>query len=116
MSRVFEAEITRIATESGCDWDFVVDVYNRIWDKYGEVDIDRLSQGMCKRNWSARGVRECVNGEWHGGLFSDVLKDLSDRSGYAYDTLLGYLADMVYDPADDSDWDYFVGVTVERDW
>ena len=107
MSRVFEAEIDRIALESGCDWDFVVDLYNQIQDRYGKVDFDRLTKGLCKRNWP--GIDEHTS-------VTKAVEELSNKSGYDYEDLLYYLAGMVYDPDDDADWDYFVGVTMERDW
>lgn len=107
MSRVFQEEISRLSELSGCDWDFLVDMYNHIHDtkRYG-VDWDRFWIGVIMMDWSARG----------NGRFQEVLEKLSEDSGYEYDFLFKRLTDMVYDPDDDSDWDYFVGITMEHDW
>lgn len=106
MSRVWSETMNAIAEESGCDWDFVVDMYNYIWDRYGDVDYVRFTTCVVAQDWSARGY----------GRFEDVLKKLSEDSGYDYDFLFGLFTDMVYDLGDLGDWDYFVGVTMEHDW
>lgn len=106
MSKVFNRGMEEIATASGCDWDFVVDMYNHIYDTHGDVDMEQFACGMTNFDWSARGDFR----------FERVLVDLCEKSGYEYDKLFGILADMIYDPDDDGTWDYFVGVTMEHDW
>ena len=106
MSKVFNQAISDIATTSGWDWDFVVDKYNHIYSKYGDVDMEQFAQGVINRDWKARG----------NGRFQYVLVDLCEGSGYTYTYLFNLLVDAVYDPDDESDWDYFVGVTMEHDW
>ena len=44
--------------------------------------------------------------------FEGVMSILSERSGYDY----YFLVDRYNEMMDDPDWDYFVGVTLERDW
>ena len=106
MSRVFNQTMQDIATYSGCDWDFVVNMHNHLWDKHDYFDIERFALGMTKYDWSARG----------NGRFENVLVELCEKSGYTYSFLFNLLAEIIYDPDDESDWDYFVGVTMERDW
>lgn len=106
MSKVFNQSIIDIATASGCDWDFVVDMYNHIYHKHGDVDMEQFTQGVVSCDWSARGT----------GRFESVLVDLCEKSGYTYSYLFNLLVNMVYNPDDESDWDYFVGVTMEHDW
>ena len=106
MSKVFEQGIDNIATQSGCDYDFVVDMYSHINDKYGNVDWQQFARGVTNFDWSARG----------NGRFDIVLADLWMKSSYTYDYLFDRLVDMIYDPDDEGDWSYFVGVTMEHDW
>lgn len=107
MSKVFNQTMEDIANASGCDWDFVVDIYNHLWHKSDtEVDMLRFAAGMLKYDWSARGDQR----------FENVLVDLCEKSGYTYSFLFAMLANIIYDPDDLSDWDYFVGVTMEHDW
>lgn len=49
-------------------------------------------------------------------LFEASMTKLSKDSGYNYDFLVDLYNDMIDDPYDDGDWDYFVGVTMEHDW
>lgn len=49
-------------------------------------------------------------------LLEKSLCELSEDSGYDYNFLAAMYNDMMDDPDDDGDWDYFVGVTMERDW
>lgn len=106
MGNFFNRATALLSEESGCDWDFLVDMYNYILDKYGDVDWERFVSEVNKHSWDIRGT----------GRFEDVLKKLSEDSGYDYDFLFGLYVDMVYDPDDDGDWEYFVGVTMEYDW
>ena len=48
--------------------------------------------------------------------FEGVMSILSEQSGYDYDFLVDRYNEMMDDPDCDDDWDYFVGVTLERDW
>ena len=107
MSRVFQETMNDLATRSGCDWDFLIDMYNHIYETRPDgVDEDRFEAGVMKMDWSVRG----------DGRFERVLVDLCERSGYVYSDLFDILVDMIYDPDDDGDWGYFVGVTMEHDW
>lgn len=106
MSRVFEHYISNIAEESGCDYDFVVDIYDYFWESEPDICDEHFASMIKDFDWSARGNKP----------FKDILMDLSERSGYEYDYLFERLADMVCDPDDDGDWTYFVGVTMEHDW
>lgn len=106
MSRVFNQTMDDIAKLSGCDWDFVVAMYNRLWETHGDVDIGRFAAGTIIYDWGARG----------NGRFEQVLVDLCEKSGYTYTELFNILVDMIYDLDDDGDWQYFVGVTMEHDW
>lgn len=106
MSRVFDQTMDDIATASGCDWDFVVDMYNHLWEQYGDVDMERFGRAVYAFDWSARG----------DGRFEMVLVDLCEKTGYAYDDLFELLTDIVYDAEDEGDWNYFLGVTMEHDW
>ena len=106
MSRVFNAIMNDISTASGCDWDFVISMYNRLWEKHDDVDFEQFEQGVIKRDWSVRG-------NWR---FENVLVDLSEKSGYTCDYLLGILADMIYDPDDEGTIDEFITISLERDW
>lgn len=106
MSRVFEQTMQDIATFSGCDWDFVVNMHNHLWDTHPYFDMTRFANGVLRYDWTAR----------RNGRFEPVLVELCEKSGYAYDFLFKLLADIVYDPDDLSDWEYFVGVTMEHDW
>ena len=51
--------------------------------------------------------------------FENFIADLSEKSGYGYCELVdlwnSYEQD-VYEDGEDIDIDYFVGVTMERDW
>ena len=106
MSKTFEQYIDDTAIASGCDYDFIVDIYDYFWES--EPDIcDEFFASMIKNfDWSARGDKP----------FKEVLMKLSEKSGYEYDYLFERLADMVLDPQDDGNWTYFVGVTMEHDW
>lgn len=106
MSRVWSQIMDDIAKASECDWDFVVDMYNYIWDKHGDVELKRFANGIAQRNWSVR----------ENGRFKNVLMNLSDRSGYTYDHLFSILADMIYDSDDGTTMDEFIAITLERDW
>lgn len=46
--------------------------------------------------------------------FSGLIDMLSHESGYGWDFLVDRYNEMWEDGEDD--WDYFVGVTLERDW
>lgn len=95
-----------LSEESGCDWDFLIEMYNYIHDSHGDVDWDRFECGVMSHDWSVR----------NGDRFENILITLSEDSGYSYDELLAKYANMIYDPYDDGDWEYFVGVTMEHDW
>lgn len=106
MSRTFNAWTAELSEKSGCDWDFLIDMYNWILNKDGDVDWERFERAVMKHDWSIR------NGE----RFENLLVDLSDKTGYTYSYLFNLYTFMVYDPYDGGDWDYFVGVTMEHDW
>ena len=111
MSRVFDEFIADLGEKSGCDWDFLVAMYNRIFDLHGDVDWERFEKGVMKRDWSIRNTLD-----YNFSRFENVLVKLCEESGYPYAYLFALYTDMVYDPDDDGDWEYFVGVTMERDW
>ena len=106
MSKVFNQTMQDIAEYSGCDWDFVVNMHNYLWDKHQDFNMVRFTIGMLMYDWSAR----------NDDRFENALRELCEKSGYTYDFLFELLADIIYDPDDLSDWDYFVGVTMEHDW
>lgn len=109
MSRVFEQIMDDIATASGCDWDFVVDMYNYLWETEPEVDNEEFAKSTIAFDWSARGDERVQK----------ILEDLCKKTGYEYDRLFEILVDMIFDPDCDNgicDWKYFVDVTMERDW
>lgn len=110
MSKVFNQTIMDIAELSGCDWDFVANMHNYLWDKHRDFNMARFTIGVLTYDWNTRQEGR------YGGRFENVLIDLCERSGYTYDYLFKLLADIIYDPDDSSDWDYFVGVTMEHDW
>jgi hypothetical protein len=95
-----------LSEKSGCDWDFLVDMYNHINRDHGDVDWDQFEIGVMNHDWSVRGDKR----------FEDVLMKLSEDSGYEYDYLFALYTDMIYDPNDDGGWEYFKAVTMERDW
>ena len=43
-----------------------------------------------------------------------LLCDLSDKTGYSFEFLVARYEEMREDG--EPDWEYFVGVTLERDW
>lgn len=106
MSRVFNQTIDDIVAISGCDWDFVVDMYNHLWETRSDFSMERFALCVVIFDWSARGSRR----------YKELLEDLCEKSGYEYSKLFDIFTNMVYDPDDDGDWDYFVGVTMEHDW
>lgn len=106
MSKVFEGTMNEISKASGCDYNFVVEMFEYINNSHGYIDMERFAYGVMKMDWSAR----------NGGKFEDVLSDLASKSGYNYDILLAIFTEMVYDPDSVNDWNYFVGVTMEKDW
>lgn len=106
MSRVFEQTMIDIASASGCDYDFVVDMYNYLWETEPDVDLTQFMLNVAFFDWRARGDER----------FRAVLEDLCEKSGYEYEYLFERLMDVIFDPDDDGDWKYFVGVTMERDW
>ena len=106
MSRVFDQTMVDISNASGCDWDFVVAMYNHLWEKHGDVDMELFGNAVHIFDWSARG----------DGRFEMVLVDLCEKTGYTYDFLFDILTDIVYDAEDEGVWNYFLGVTMEHDW
>lgn len=52
-------------------------------------------------------------------FIEDYIGDLSEKSGYDYCRLMDIwwsYCDDCYDDNEDVDFDYFTGVTMERDW
>ena len=49
-------------------------------------------------------------------VFEESMTKLSKDSGYNYNFLVDMYNSIMDDPDDDSDWNYFVGVTMEHDW
>lgn len=110
MSRVFNEFMDKLSDKSGCDWDFLVAMYNRILDVHGDVDWERFEIGVMDFDWSIRNTLD-----YNFSRFENILVKLSEDSGYSYEYLFALFTEMIYDP-NDGDWDYFVGVTMERDW
>lgn len=106
MSKTFNRLTDKLSKESGCDWDFLVKMYNYILDKHGDVDWDRFENCVMKHDWGVRG----------DGRFENILVRLCEESGYTYGRLFMLYTDMVYDQDDDGDFEYFRSVTLEKDW
>lgn len=111
MSRTFNALTEELSEKSGCDWDFLIDMYNHIGRYHGDVDWDRFENGVMKFDWSVRHTLD-----YNFSRFENVLRKLSEDSGYFYDYLFDLFTNMIYDPDDEGNWTYFVSVTMERDW
>ena len=109
MSRVFNAFMDELSEKSCCDWDFLIAMYNRILHLHGDVDWEQFENGVMKFDWSIRRTLD-----YNFSRFENVLTKLCEKSGYPYGYLFALFTDMIYD--NDIDWDYFVGVTMERDW
>lgn len=107
MARLFPQAIDDIATFSGLDRGFIIDMYNCLFDGlHGTPDVNQLAHGILKRDWSTRGNRS----------FRCVLEELCEKSGYEYDYLFNVLVDTVYFPGCDVPLERFVAITMEHDW
>lgn len=98
--------IDDLSEKSGCDWNFLIDMYNHIEKEHGEVDWERFYLGVVNHDWKKCGREK----------MEDALLQLSKASGYTYEYLFDLYVDMVYDPMDDVDWEYFEAVSMEHDW
>ena len=49
-------------------------------------------------------------------VFEYAIEDLSKKTGYHYNFLVGMFNEMMDDEGQDFDWDQFEGISMEHDW